>query len=172
MNRLSGHNMGESYGARVWKAEIGRGFQKGRESAGVEETRISRGFGKPRKDCSAPAVRVLGRLTVRASWNSIFIQQCRRVLPSSLALPFPIALASLRAWHVFLRWLFMYRQIMPSAQFTSPSVLSCCPPEKGSGGAGVVVGVRGACKSTTQLSQHLPVSFQTPAACAAVSAVQ
>jgi len=45
----------------------------------------------------APAVRVLGCLSVRASRNSIFVQQCRLVLPSSLALPFPIVLASLRA---------------------------------------------------------------------------
>jgi len=111
---------------------------------------------------------VLGRLTVRASRNSIFIQQCRLVLPSPLVLSFLIALASLRAvsscglfvrWHVFvrchvfLRWhlslrcLFLCRQIIPSAQFISPSVLSCCPPEKGSGGAGVVVGVRGAGKA-------------------------
>jgi len=33
---------------------------------------------------------------------------------------------------------------MPSAQFIS---LGCCPPEKGSRGAGVVVGVRGAGKA-------------------------
>jgi len=45
----------------------------------------------------APAVRVLGCLTVRVSWNSIFVQQCRLVLSSPLALPFFIALASLRA---------------------------------------------------------------------------
>ena len=31
----------------------------------------------------APAVRVLGCLTVRASRNSIFVQQCRLVLPQS-----------------------------------------------------------------------------------------
>ena len=29
LGRLSGHNMGELYGARVRKAEISRGFQKG-----------------------------------------------------------------------------------------------------------------------------------------------
>jgi len=34
LNRLSGRKMGEQYGAR--KAEIGRAFQKERESAGVE----------------------------------------------------------------------------------------------------------------------------------------
>jgi len=43
--------MGESYGARVGEAEIGRGFQKEQESAGVESARISRRFGKQRKDC-------------------------------------------------------------------------------------------------------------------------
>jgi len=48
LNRLSGHKIGESYGARVGEAEIGRGFQKERESAGVERTRISRGFRKQR----------------------------------------------------------------------------------------------------------------------------
>ena len=44
VNRLSGRKMGERYGAR--KAEFGRAFQKERESAGVERSRISRGFGK------------------------------------------------------------------------------------------------------------------------------
>jgi len=39
---------------------------------------------------------VLGRLTVRDS-VSIFIQQCRLVLPSPLVLSFLVALASLRA---------------------------------------------------------------------------
>jgi len=28
-NRVSGRRMGERYGARVWKAEISQGFQKG-----------------------------------------------------------------------------------------------------------------------------------------------
>ena len=51
LNRLSGHKMGESYGARVGKAKISRGFQEDRESAGVERTRISRGFRKQREDC-------------------------------------------------------------------------------------------------------------------------
>jgi len=45
----------------------------------------------------APAVRVLGCLTVTGSWNSIFVQQYRPVLPSPLVLPFLIALASLCA---------------------------------------------------------------------------
>ena len=44
LNRLSGHKVGGLYGAR--KAEIGGTFQKERESAGVERSRISRGFGK------------------------------------------------------------------------------------------------------------------------------
>jgi len=48
LNRLSGRQMGGRYGAR--KAEIGQAFQKERESAGVERSRISRGFGKKRKD--------------------------------------------------------------------------------------------------------------------------
>jgi len=42
LNRLSDHQMGESYGARVVKAEIGRSFQKERESAGVKRTRMQR----------------------------------------------------------------------------------------------------------------------------------
>jgi len=36
---------------------------------------------------------------------------------------------------------------MPSAQFISSTVLGCCPPEKRSEGAGVVVGVSGAGKA-------------------------
>jgi len=40
--------MGERYGAK--KAEIGRAFEKERESAGVKRSRIGRGFGKKRKD--------------------------------------------------------------------------------------------------------------------------
>ena len=47
LNRLSDHKMIESCDARVEKAEIA---QKERESAGVERTRISRGFGKQRKN--------------------------------------------------------------------------------------------------------------------------
>jgi len=50
LNRLRGCQMVERYGARVEKAQIGRGFQKERESVGVEITRVSRGFGKQRKD--------------------------------------------------------------------------------------------------------------------------
>jgi len=38
LNRLSGRKMGERYGAR--KAELGQAFQKERESAGVERSRI------------------------------------------------------------------------------------------------------------------------------------
>ena len=77
--------MGERYGAR--KAEIGGAFQKERESTGVERLRISRGFRKQREDRGASG-RVLGCLTVRASRNSILIQQSRLVLPSPFALPF------------------------------------------------------------------------------------
>ena len=101
LNRLSGRKMGERYVAR--KAEIGGAFQKERESAGVEtrRSRISRGFGKQRKDRGTSG-RILGCSTVRASRNSIiFIQQSRlvTVLPSppSHALPFLIALACLCA---------------------------------------------------------------------------
>ena len=86
--------MGEWYGAR--KAEINWAFQKERQSAGVERSRSSRGFGKQHKD-RGTSRRVLGRLIVGASRNSIFIQQSCLVLPSPLALPFLIALASLCA---------------------------------------------------------------------------
>jgi len=92
LNRLSGRKMGERHGGR--KAEISGAFQKERESAGVERSRISRGFGKQRKDRGTSG-RVLGCLTVRVSRKSIFIQQSRIVLPSSLALPFRIALVCL-----------------------------------------------------------------------------
>jgi len=94
LNRLSSRKLGERYGAR--KAEIGRDFQKLRKSAGVEKSRISRGFGKQRKDRGTSG-RILGCLTVRASRNSIFIQQSLLVLPSHLALPFLIALPCLLA---------------------------------------------------------------------------
>jgi len=79
--------VGGLYGAR--KAEIGGTFQKERESAGVERSRISRGFRKQRKDRGASG-RVLGCLVVRTIQNSIFIQQSRLVLPSPLALPYLI----------------------------------------------------------------------------------
>jgi len=59
-----------------------------RESAEVSEKNVR---------IVAPGVRVLGCLTVRSSWNSIFVQECHLVLPSPLALLFFIALASLRA---------------------------------------------------------------------------
>ena len=94
LNRLSGHKMGKWYGGR--KVEISGAFQKERESAGVERSRISRGFRKQRKDRGASA-RVLGCLTVRATRNSIFIQSL--VLCCHLLLR---CHSSLR-WHVFLR---------------------------------------------------------------------
>jgi len=72
LSRFSGRRMGERYGARVGKAEIGRGFKKERECAGVERTRVGREFGKQRKDRGTSG-RVLGCLTVRASQNSIII---------------------------------------------------------------------------------------------------
>ena len=103
LNQLSGRKVGGKYGAR--KAEIGGIFLKERESAGVasEKSRISRGFGKQRKDRGASG-RVLGCLTVKATRNSIFIQQSRPVLPTPLALPFLIALACLCTVHLFLCW--------------------------------------------------------------------
>jgi len=65
---------------------------------GVEtrRTRVGREFGKERKDRGTSG-RFLRCLTVRASRNSILIQQSRLVLPSLLALPFLIALPSLLA---------------------------------------------------------------------------
>jgi len=70
LNQLSARKVGGRYGAR--KAEIGGPFQKEREIAGVERSRISRGFEKQRKDRGASG-RVLGCFTVRATRNSIFI---------------------------------------------------------------------------------------------------
>ena len=83
--------MGELYGGS--EAEIGGAFQKEQESAGVKRSRISRGsrFGKRHKD-RGTSERILGCLTVRASWNSILMQQSRIVLSSTLSLPFCIAL--------------------------------------------------------------------------------
>jgi len=74
-------------------AEVFRKSERVRESRERESAEGS----ENRVRIVAPAVRVLGCLTVRASRNSIFVQQCRLVLPSPLALPFLIALASLRA---------------------------------------------------------------------------
>jgi len=86
------HTVDPLYGGR--EAETGGAFQKEQESPGVERSRISRGFGKRHKD-RGTSKRILGCLTVRASWNSIFMQQSRMVLPSTLALPFRIALVFL-----------------------------------------------------------------------------
>ena len=88
LNRLGGRKMGEVYGGR--EAEIGGAFQKDKESAGVERSRISRGFTKLHKD-RGTSERILGCLTVRASWKSIFIHQSRIVLSFALALSFYIA---------------------------------------------------------------------------------
>ena len=99
LNQLSGRKVGGLHGAR--KAEIVGTLQRERESTVVERSRISRGFGKHRKDRGASG-RVLGCLTVRAIRNSIFIQQSRLVLPSPLALPFLNALACLCTMHLFL----------------------------------------------------------------------
>jgi len=89
LNRLGGRKMGQLYGGR--EAEIGGAVQKEQESVAVERSKISRGFRKRHKDRDT-SERILGFLTVRASWNSIFMQQSRIVLPSTLALPFRIAL--------------------------------------------------------------------------------
>jgi len=62
--------MGELYGGR--EAEIGGAFQKQQERTGVERSRISRGFGKQYKD-RGTSERILRCLTVRVSWNSIFM---------------------------------------------------------------------------------------------------
>jgi len=94
LNRLRGHKMGESYRSGKRKsAEVFRKSERLRES---RERKSAEGSEKSAR-IVAPAVRVLGCLTVRVSRNSIFVQQCRLVLPSPLALPFFIALASLRA---------------------------------------------------------------------------
>jgi len=72
---------------------------------------ISRGFQKQRIDRGTSG-RVLGCLTVRASRNSIFIQQSHLVLPSPLPVPFLIALAypcavvSLLMWAALLQGAF------------------------------------------------------------------
>jgi len=90
LNTLSGHKMGESYRSGKRKsAEVFRKSERLRESRERESAEGSENSVR----IVAPAVRVLGCLTVRASRNSIFVQQ----LPSPLALPFFIALASLRA---------------------------------------------------------------------------
>ena len=82
--------MGELYGGR--EAEIGRSLKN--TSAGVKRSRIRRGFAKRHKDCGT-SERTLGCLTVRGSLNSIFIQQSRTVLSSTLAVSFYIALVFL-----------------------------------------------------------------------------
>ena len=90
--RLSDHRMSRcqcELHARVGKAGIGRGFQEERKRASNivfdNRVRVSRESGKEYKDCGT-SLGVLGCLTVRASWNSIFVRQARRALPSLLAL--------------------------------------------------------------------------------------
>ena len=81
--------MGELYGGR--EAEIRRSLKSKR----VQESRDNhRGFGKHHKD-RGTSDRILGCLTVRASWNSIFMYQSRIVLSSILAFPFYIELVFL-----------------------------------------------------------------------------
>ena len=62
-SRLGGRKMGELYGGR--EAEIGGAFQKEQEpeSAGVERSKISRGFGRRHKD-RGTIERISGCLTV------------------------------------------------------------------------------------------------------------
>jgi len=93
LNRLSGHKMGESYGSGKWKSAEVLKSERLRESRERESAEGSENSVR----IVAPAVRVLGYLTVRAFWNSIFVQQCCVVLSSPLALPLFIALATLRA---------------------------------------------------------------------------
>ena len=90
--RLSAHRMSRcqcELHARVGKAGIGRGFQEERERARNivvnNRVNVSRESGKEHKDCGTSRF-FLGCLTVRASWNSIFVGQARRALPSLLAL--------------------------------------------------------------------------------------
>jgi len=94
LNRLSGHQMSESHGSGKWKsAEVFRKSERLWESRERESAEDSENSVR----IVAPAVRNLGCLTVRASRNSIFVEQCRLALPSPLVLPFFIVLASLRA---------------------------------------------------------------------------
>jgi len=83
--------MGELYGGR--EAEIGKSLKSTRVQD-FKRSRISRGFGKRHKD-RGTSERILGCLTVRASWNSIFMPQSRIELSSTLALSFYIALVFL-----------------------------------------------------------------------------
>jgi len=100
LNRLSGHKMGETYGSgKRRSAEVFRKSERLREWRERESAEGSENSVRS----VALAVRVLGCLTVRASRNSIFVEQCRLVLPSPLALPFFIALATLRAVACFPR---------------------------------------------------------------------
>jgi len=107
LSRLSVRRMGERCGARVGKAEIGRGFQKEREGAEVETTRVGREFGKQRKDRDTSG-RVLRCLTVNLGVcrYSIFIDQfrlasrpCHLLLRCHFLLPCYLFLR----WHLFLR---------------------------------------------------------------------
>jgi len=94
LNRLSGHKMGETYGSgKRRSAEVFRKSERLRESRERESAEGSESSVRS----VALAVRVLGCLTVRASRNSIFVEQCRLVLPAPPELPFLITLASLRA---------------------------------------------------------------------------
>jgi len=88
--RLSDHRMCQcELHVRVCKVGIGRGFQEERERARNivvnNRVNVSRESGKEHKDCGTSRF-FLGCLTVRASWNSIFVGQARRALPSLLAL--------------------------------------------------------------------------------------
>jgi len=81
--------MDELYGGR--EAEIvgslkNKRVQESRDRESAED--------KWHKNCGT-SERILGCLTVRASWNQIFMQQSRIVLSSTLALPFCIALVFL-----------------------------------------------------------------------------
>ena len=82
--------MGELYGGR--EAEIGRSLKSTR----VQESRDRESTEGLENSIRIVAPRILGCLTVRVSWNSIFIHQSRIVLSSTLALSFYIAVISSR----------------------------------------------------------------------------
>jgi len=85
LNRLGGRKMGELYGGR--EAEIGKSLKSTR----VQKSRDRESAEGSENDIRIVAPRILGCLTVRVSWNSIFIHQSRIVMSSTLALSFYIA---------------------------------------------------------------------------------
>ena len=82
--------MGELYGGR--EAEIGRSLRRTRNRS--QEIENQQRFRKRHKDRDTTE-RILGCLTVGASWNSIFMHQSHIVLSSTLAVSIYIALVFL-----------------------------------------------------------------------------